>query len=87
MTIGVSIALIIIGAILSYAVSFSVSGIDIHVVGYILMAGGLVGLVIGLAWMASAQRRAAPPAARRVDETYYEDVPPAVGEQPRRRAY
>lgn len=89
MTIGVSIALIIIGAILSYAVSFSISGIDIQVVGYILMAGGILGLIIGLVWMASARRRAVRPgaAAPPARDGYYEDAPPAYGEEPPRRTY
>lgn len=88
MTIGVSIALIIIGAILAYAVNFSISGLDIEVVGWILMAGGVVGLIIGLFWMASARRRAAPPArGTAVRETYYDETPPAYGDQPPRRTY
>ncbi|WP_067818716.1 DUF6458 family protein [Actinomadura kijaniata] len=74
MTIGGSIALIIIGAILAYAVEFDISGLDIRVVGFILMVGGLIGLVIGVARIASARRRtAAPPAA--VREEYYEEPP------------
>jgi hypothetical protein len=87
-TIGVSIALIIIGAILAYAVNFSISGLDLEVVGFILMAGGFVGLIIGLILMASARRRAAPPAAgpaRR--EVYYDEPPPAYGDNPPRRTY
>ncbi|MFG1999208.1 DUF6458 family protein [Spirillospora sp. NPDC048911] len=88
MTIGGSIALIIIGAILTYAVNYEFSGVDIRVVGIILMLGGLIGLVIGIARIASARRRvAAPPSAIR-EERYYED--PALGyEEPpaRRRRY
>lgn len=56
MTIGGSIGLIILGAILAFAVSFEASGIDIQVIGFILMVGGLVGLVFGLTMR---QRRAA----------------------------
>lgn len=48
MTIGGSIALIVLGAILTYAVTFEVAGINIDVIGVILMIGGLVGLVFGL---------------------------------------
>jgi hypothetical protein len=50
MTIGGSIALIILGAILAFAVSLEVAGIDIQVVGVILMIGGLIGLVFGLVY-------------------------------------
>ncbi|MFG2086420.1 DUF6458 family protein [Spirillospora sp. NPDC048824] len=74
MTIGGSIALIIIGAILAYAVSYEFSGIDIRLVGVILMIGGLIGLVIGIVRIVSARRsveRRPPPAVR--EEHYYED--------------
>jgi uncharacterized membrane protein YidH (DUF202 family) len=74
-TIGGSIALLIIGAILAYAVNYDVSGIDIRLVGVILMIGGLVGLVIGIVRMVSARRavdrRPPPPVVR--EEHYYED--------------
>lgn len=46
MGIGVSIFLIALGAILAFAVSFDVSGLDINVVGYILMIVGLIGLIM-----------------------------------------
>lgn len=48
MTIGGSIALIVLGAILAFAVTMELAGMDIQVVGVILMIGGAVGLVIGL---------------------------------------
>ena len=46
MGIGVSIFLIALGAILAFAVNFEVSGLDINVVGYILMIVGLIGLIM-----------------------------------------
>jgi hypothetical protein len=48
MTIGTSLFLIAIGAILKFAVSWHVVGIDLHAVGVILMVVGVVGLLIGL---------------------------------------
>ena len=48
MTIGGSIFLIALGAILKYAVNATVSGIEIQTIGLILMIAGVVGLVIGL---------------------------------------
>lgn len=48
MTIGGSIARIILGAILAFAVTLEVSGININMVGLILMAGGFIGLIFGL---------------------------------------
>lgn len=50
MTIGGSIALIILGAILAFAVEFEIAGIDITAIGYILMLGGLIGMIFGLVW-------------------------------------
>ena len=63
MTIGGSIFLIAVGAILNFAVTATVAGIDIQTVGVILMIAGGVGLVLGLIFMASASRGGpAPPA-------------------------
>lgn len=45
MGIGSSIALIAIGAILAFALDFNLAGVDITVIGYILMAAGLLGLI------------------------------------------
>ena len=51
MSIGASIFLIAVGAILRYAVTASVSGIELQTVGLILMIAGIIGLVISLALM------------------------------------
>jgi len=48
-TIGASIFIAAVGAILRFAVTGSVSGIDIPTVGTILIVAGVVGLVAGLA--------------------------------------
>lgn len=48
MTIGGGIAMIVLGAILTYAVEFDIAGINIDVIGVILMIGGVIGLVFGL---------------------------------------
>ena len=48
MYFGGSIALIAIGAILSFAVQDSISGVDLPVVGYICMAAGALGIVLSL---------------------------------------
>jgi Domain of unknown function (DUF6458) len=59
MGIGVSIFLIAVGAILTFAVEASVAGIDLDVVGVILMAVGALGLVMTLLiW--GPRRRIAP---------------------------
>ncbi len=46
MGIGVSIFLLALGAILAFAVDFTVSGLDIAVIGIILMVCGAVGLLL-----------------------------------------
>jgi len=46
MGIGVSVFLIALGAILTFAVNASVSGLDINVVGVILMVAGAIGLLM-----------------------------------------
>lgn len=51
MGIGTSIFLIAVGAILRFAVTVSASGFNIHTVGVILIAAGVVGLLISLFWM------------------------------------
>lgn len=61
MTIGSSIFLIAVGAILRYAVTATVSGVDIQVVGLILMVAGVIGLVIGLFMMTAGRRDPGPP--------------------------
>lgn len=48
MTIGGSIALIVLGAILAFAVEFQIAGVNISAIGAILMIGGLIGAVFGL---------------------------------------
>jgi hypothetical protein len=51
MYIGTSIFLIAVGAILRYAVTATVAGIDIQTAGLILMVVGVIGLLISLALM------------------------------------
>jgi hypothetical protein len=46
--IGLSLVLLAAGAILTWAVSATVSGVNIHVVGVILMVVGAIGLVLSL---------------------------------------
>ena len=56
MGIGTSIFLIALGAILKYAVTASVSGIELATVGVILMVVGAIGLAISLLMLAQANR-------------------------------
>jgi hypothetical protein len=48
MGIGVGILLIVVGAILTFAVNATVTGINLDVVGWILMLAGATGLVLFL---------------------------------------
>jgi uncharacterized YccA/Bax inhibitor family protein len=57
MTYGGSIALIVIGAILRFAISYSPAGINLQLVGVILMIAGVLGLIISLVWMFGRRRR------------------------------
>jgi uncharacterized protein DUF6458 len=51
MGIGASIFLLVVGAILTFALDLNVGGVDIDVVGWILMIGGVVGLIFtALIW-------------------------------------
>jgi Domain of unknown function (DUF6458) len=61
MGIGVSVFLIAIGAILTFATDLSVSGLNLDIVGVVLMVAGLIGLLMTLlVW---------GPRRRAVDET------------------
>jgi len=56
MGIGGSIFLLALGAILAFAVNAHISGIDINVVGYVLMLAGLIGLILTV-WFWNSRRR------------------------------
>ena len=66
MYFGGAIAMIAVGAVLSFAVRDAVPGVDLTVVGYILMLVGVLGIVLT---MSMAGRRDARDARR-------DDVPP-----------
>jgi hypothetical protein len=57
MGIGTSLFLIAVGAILKFAVTASVSGIELATVGVILMIVGVIGLLISLFFLAQARDR------------------------------
>lgn len=81
MTYGGSIALIVIGAILRFAISYSPSGVNLQVVGVIMMIAGVIGLIISLVWMFGRRRRtvtttgAAVPRTEVYEERRYSDPP------------
>jgi len=58
MGIGTSIFLIAVGAILKFAVTATISGIELATVGVILMVVGIIGLLVSVMFMAQASRGA-----------------------------
>ncbi|MBW3654369.1 MAG: DUF6458 family protein [Actinomycetota bacterium] len=58
MGIGTSIFLIALGAILKFAVTATVSGIELSTVGVILMVVGIIGLLVSLLFLARSDRGA-----------------------------
>ncbi|MFF0308074.1 DUF6458 family protein [Streptosporangium sp. NPDC004379] len=87
MTIAGGIILIMLGAILTWAVEFDIAGFDINVVGVILMLGGLVWLLFALYRLRTARRAVQAPTTtviedpvtqRRVYEERRYDDPPVV---------
>ena len=80
MGIGVGLLLIAAGAILAFAVEAEISGVDVQVVGWILMLVGLVGILLDLllwhSWRPGGYRRA---------EYVEGEAPPRRYARPRRR--
>ncbi len=68
-SIGLSLLLMAVGGILAWAVNATVSGIDLKVVGAILMVVGLMGLVLSLLFWASFA-----PFARRDDRERHDPI-------------
>lgn len=73
MGLGVGLFLIAVGAILTFAVNATVSGVDIDVVGWILMGIGLVGILLSLMYWSSW---GGPGYFSRRRTTYVDDAPP-----------
>ena len=69
MSIGASIFLLVIGAILTFAVNVSTEGFNINTVGIILMVAGVVGLLLSLLFWSSFS----PYRRRRSVDTYPEE--------------
>ena len=86
MGISVSLLLIAVGAILTWAVTADAEGVDVNTVGVILLIVGILGLVLSLIFWSSwggFRRRAtyvesgpAPPTVARRETVVEEDVPP-----------
>ena len=75
MSVGASLFLIAVGAILRYAVTWNPRDVNIDTVGLILMIVGILGLLFSLLWifLLSDRRRArstAPPPPPRDTDVY-----------------
>jgi hypothetical protein len=56
MGIGMSVFLLAVGGILAFGVSDRLSGVDLTVVGYVLMGAGAIGLAVALIFASQRNR-------------------------------
>ena len=73
MGLGVGIFLAAIGAILIWAVSADVSGVNVHAIGWILLIVGIVGIILSMIFWSTW----AGPGYWSRRRTTYDDAPPA----------
>jgi Domain of unknown function (DUF6458) len=72
-TIGGSIALIVIGAILKWGVTWQPNNVNLQVIGVILMIAGVAGLIISVTFL--TMRRRGRPSAEVYEERRYTEPP------------
>ena len=53
MGLGVGLILSAVGAVLAFAVNATVSGVDIHTIGWILLIVGIIGIVLSMIFWSS----------------------------------
>lgn len=58
MTLGGSLFLIVVGAILYFATNWQLANVDLDIVGLILMIAGVAGLLLGFVQQGMASRKA-----------------------------
>ena len=73
MTIGASVALIVVGAILRFGVTWKPAHVDLQVIGVILMVAGVLGLVLSVLFM--VLKRNDRRSAQVYEERRYNDPP------------
>jgi hypothetical protein len=61
MSLGVSIFLLVVGAVLTFAVDVSTSGFNLNTVGIILMAAGALGVVLSNGTSGATSPSTVPP--------------------------
>ena len=74
MTIGGSIALIVIGAILKWGILWKPAHVDLQLIGVILMIAGVAGLIISITFQVMRRRQRA--SAQVYEERRYMQPPP-----------
>jgi cytochrome c biogenesis protein CcdA len=72
MSLGLGIVLFVIGAILAFALNLTVDWINLQLVGYILMAAGVIVIILGIVLLARRRRSVA---------TSHTSVDPATGDR------
>ena len=75
MGLGVGLILAAVGAVLAFAVDATVSGVDIHTIGWILLIVGIVGILLSLIFWSSW----AGPGYFSRRRTYYDEGPAGPG--------
>ncbi len=70
MGIGVGVILIVLGAIFAFALDFDVAGVEEYVLGWILILGGILAIVLSLVQTQARNRRHTT-----VEERRYDDPP------------
>jgi len=75
MGIGVSLFLLAVGAILTFAVNATISGVDVSTVGIILMVVGALGLLLSLLLISTTRSRRAVVVDQPVVRQTYVDPP------------
>ena len=80
MGFGASLAFIAIGAVLAFATHFTISGIDLQMIGWILIGVGVIGMLITFTYTRPRRRARGPDV---IDEepaylTYPDETPPHV---------
>jgi hypothetical protein len=53
MGLGVGIFLAAVGAVLAFAVSYTVNGVNIHTIGWILLIVGIIGVALSMIFWSS----------------------------------
>jgi Domain of unknown function (DUF6458) len=76
MGLGVGFLLAAVGAVLAFAVNATVSGVNIHAVGWILLIVGIIGVILSMIFWSSWAGPGYFGSGRRRTTTYVDEGPP-----------